>query len=113
MPSMTAAFQEAFAPTALSDDRIDRLAELMGSVTRMDQRNGSFCTMTDNGNALWVSDYYCAHCGPIHGGGDGEGDCIHKRALRMSWEAELALRDQEQLDDYAEMQDLVAFAGGR
>ena len=113
MPSMDSTKAAPVQMTALSDDRIDRLAVLMGSIVRMDQRNGSFCTMTDNGNALWVSDYYCAHCGPIHGGGDGEGDCIHKRALRLAWEAELALRDQEQLDEYAEMADLRAFAGGR
>ena len=110
MPSTTArAFDEAFSP---SDAQIDRLAVLMGSISNLSV-NG-YCTMRDNGEALMVWDHYCAHCNAIHGHDhDGEADCIHKRALRLAIDAELAMQEQEARDDYAEMRDLQAWAAGR
>ena len=95
MPSMTAQFDKAFNQDALSDDRIDRLATLMGSITRM-SRYGGYCTMTDNGETLLVSGHYCPFC--RDNGDDGEGDCIHKRALRLSWQAEVEAMEADRED---------------
>ena len=108
----TAAFDQAFAP--LSDDRIDRLAILIGSISHLNLAAGSG-HMVDNGTTLAVSPHYCAHCGAPNGhdnGTDGEGDCIHKRALRLAIDAELAMRYQEELDHAAEMDDLRQWAVG-
>jgi len=97
MPSLSAeTFDRAFNP--LSDDRIDRLAVLMGSIQRMDLVLGS-CMMRDNGETLSVSTRYCAHCNAIHGHDhDGEDDCIHKRALRLSLLAEEQALEADRAD---------------
>ena len=121
MPSMTAnaqTFEKAFGP-ALSDDRIDRLAMLVGSIRNLSV-NG-YATMTDNGNALAVSNHYCAHCSAVNAAllgdpsianQDGEGDCIHKRALALAIDAELAMREAEEDEHYREIEDMRAWAVG-
>ena len=52
-------FDVAFSP--LPDDRIDRLATLIGGVSHLNLA-AEFCHMTDNGRDLAVSPHYCAHC---------------------------------------------------
>ena len=89
MPSMTADYQTYDT---------DRLAQLMGSVTRLNLATES-CMMRDNGENLMVRHDYCAHCNAIHGfDNDGEDDCIHKRALRLSWMAEVEAREEDRAD---------------
>ena len=112
MPSMTATFDKAFNPNALSDDRIDRLAVLMGSVSELSLTLGT-CMMEDNGERLMVSTYYCAHCNAIHGDDhDGEGDCIHKRALALELAAEEQAREQLRAEYDAEQNDAWMVAVG-
>ena len=100
MPSMTATFDKAFNPNALSDDRIDRLATLMGSVSNLD-RMGRWCTMTDGDETGMVFDNYCSFCNMIHDPtlSDGTESCIHKRALELSWQAEMEARDRDRDED--------------
>ena len=108
MPSMTAAFDIAFGPT---DNRVDRMAELVDNISHLSLAHGGSCMMRDNGRNLGVSSHYCGHCsavearfngrpvGPDHQ--DGEGDCIHKQALRSLVADELLeLREAEKMADY-------------
>ena len=75
------AFELAFSP-----DGQNYLARLLGSVRHL---GPGYCTMTDDDETLSVSLHYCAFCNAIHGhAGDGEGDCAHKRALRLAMELE-------------------------
>ena len=68
----------------LAFDPIGKLAPLLGSVRHL---GPGYCTMTDEDETLSVSLHYCAFCNAIHGyAGDGEGDCVHKRALRLAME---------------------------
>ena len=70
----------------LAFDPIGKLAPLLGSIRHL---GPGYCTMTDRGETLMVSEHYCAFCNAIHGhAGDGEGDCFHKRALRLAMELE-------------------------
>jgi len=99
---MSAAFEEAFRPATLTDDRIDKLAQLVGGIRYL-SLTGS-CWMTDNDETLLVSEHYCAHCNAIHGNDrDGEADCEHKQAMRRAIEIDIAYREA-QAQEYAEEQ---------
>ena len=112
MPSTSSDLKDAFVPISLSDDRIDRLATLMGSVSELSLTLGT-CMMEDNGERLMVSAYYCAHCNAIHGDDhDGEADCIHKRALALELAAEEQAREQLRAEYDAEQNDAWMVAVG-
>jgi len=88
-------FDEAFRPATLTDDQIERLARLVGSVIRM---NLHF----ETGDMLIDGEVYavgkttgCEFCGTW-----GPHDCIHQRALALAIRAEEQAREDDRQDLY-------------
>ena len=96
MPSMTAAFDEAFAP--LPDRKIAALDALLSAVESVNVIHG--CAEIRVGDESYtVTPQFCAACGA-----DASQDCPHKAIVRGAIQYADELRERERMQDYAEAQ---------